>query len=103
LFLLLQLDPGFNAGASFMSGTIRNRQRFGGKEKMPMPKAAPHPDSEISHKKHGETTIGELRKIYGADFAKGCADHEKLVDVLRKWPSLRGMIRDREARRFVAL
>jgi hypothetical protein len=58
-----------------------------------MPKAAPHPDTEISHKKYGETTIGELRRTYGADFAEGCADHEKLVDVLRKLPSLRGVIR----------
>jgi hypothetical protein len=65
-----------------------------------MPKAAPHSDTEISNKKYGETTIGELRKIYGADFAKGCADDEKLLDVLRKWPSLRGVIRDREAKRF---
>ena len=83
-----------------MSGTIRNRLRFDGKDRMPMPKAAPHPDTEISHKKYGETTIGELRRTYGADFAEGCADHEKLVDVLRKLPSLRKVIRDREARRF---
>jgi hypothetical protein len=86
-----------------MSGTIRNGLRFGGKEKMPMPKAAPHLDTEISHKKYGETTIGELRKIYGADFAEGCKDNEKLVDVLRKQPSLRKVILEREARRFVAL
>jgi hypothetical protein len=35
-----------------------------------------------------------------ADFAKGCADNEKIADVLRKQPSLRRVIRDREARRF---
>jgi hypothetical protein len=83
-----------------MAGTIRNRLRFGGKDRMPMPKAAPHPDTETSHKKYGETTIGELRKTYGADFAKGCADNEKIADVLRKRPSLRKVIREREARRF---
>jgi hypothetical protein len=86
-----------------MSGTIRNGLRFGGKKRMPMPKAPPHLDTEISHKKYGETTIGELRKIYGADFAEGCADNEKIADMLRKLPSLRKVIREREARRFVAL
>ena len=65
-----------------------------------MPKAAPHSDTKISHKKHGETTIGELRKIYGADFAEGYADHEKLLDVLRKCPSLRKVIREHEAKQF---
>jgi hypothetical protein len=39
-------------------------------------------------------------KLYGADFAKGCADNEKIADVLRKMPSLRRVIREREARRF---
>ena len=33
-------------------------------------------------KKHGNTLIGTLRKIYGASFAKGHGDHEKLVAVL---------------------
>jgi hypothetical protein len=47
-----------------------------------------------------ETTIGELRKAYGADFAKRCADNEKIADVLRKLPSLRRVIREREARHF---
>jgi hypothetical protein len=103
LFLLLQLGSGFNAGAFFVSGTIRNRRRFGGKEECSMPKAAPHPDAEISHKKYGETTIGQLRRTYGADFAEGCADNETIADVLRKRPSLKKVIRDREARRFVAL
>jgi hypothetical protein len=61
-----------------------------------MPEAAPHPGS----KKYCQTTIGELRRAYGVDFAKGCADNEKMADVLRKLPSLRRVIRDREARRF---
>jgi hypothetical protein len=65
-----------------------------------MPERARHRETEASDKKYCETTIGELRKTYGADFAKGCADNEKLTDVLPKLPSLRRVIRDREARRF---
>jgi hypothetical protein len=30
--------------------------------------------------KYYETLIGDLRKTYGADFAKGCADNEELSD-----------------------
>jgi hypothetical protein len=40
-------------------------------------------NGEIS-RKHGNTLVGTLRKIYGASFAKGFADHEKLSDVLAK-------------------
>src|SRR5437588_5493910 len=47
--------------------------------------------------RHGDQP-GELRKIYGADFAEGCADNEKIADMLRKLPSLRKVIREREAR-----
>jgi hypothetical protein len=65
-----------------------------------MPKAAPHPDPEISKKKYLETTIGDLRKLYGADFAKGCADNEKITAVVRKNPSLMRVIRRRELKRF---
>jgi len=83
-----------------MSGTIGNRLGFCGKEGCPMPETARHRETEVSDKKYCETTIGELRKTYGADFAKGCADNEKMADVLRKQPSLRRVIRDREARRF---
>jgi hypothetical protein len=63
---------------------------FCGKERCRMQETARHRDTEISNKKDCETTIGELRKAYGADFAKGCADNEKIADVLRKLPSLRG-------------
>jgi hypothetical protein len=38
---------------------------------------------EIS-RKHGDTLIRTLRKTYGANFAKDCADDEKLSDVLAK-------------------
>jgi hypothetical protein len=65
-----------------------------------MPEASPHPGTKMSSKKYCQTTIGELRRAYGADFAKGCADNEKMADVLHKLPSLRRVIRDREARRF---
>ncbi len=33
-------------------------------------------------RKHGNTLIATLRKTYGNDFAPGCADDEKLGDVL---------------------
>jgi hypothetical protein len=38
-------------------------------------------DGEIS-RKHGNTLIRTLRKTYGTDFARDCADSEKLSDVL---------------------
>jgi hypothetical protein len=65
-----------------------------------MPKAAPHPDTEASEKKYCETTVGDSRKLYGADFAKGCEDNEKIADVVRKMPSLRMVIRQRELKWF---
>jgi hypothetical protein len=50
-------------------------------------------------KKHGNTLIRTLRKHYGVDFAKGCADNEKLSDVLHRIdePSLSKLVRDEEA------
>ncbi len=52
---------------------------------------------EIS-RKHGNTLIRTLRKHYGAGFAKGCGDDEKLSDVLQKLdePSLTRLVRDHE-------
>jgi hypothetical protein len=38
---------------------------------------------EIS-RKHGNTLIGTLRISYGSEFAKGCANEDKLTDVLAK-------------------
>jgi hypothetical protein len=35
-------------------------------------------------RKHGNTLIATLRRIYGRGFAPGCGDHEKLSDVLRR-------------------
>lgn len=34
--------------------------------------------------KHGNALVGALRKTYGPDFANGCADDDKLRDVLMK-------------------
>src|SRR6266480_2417092 len=42
-------------------------------------------------REHGNALIGALRKTYGPDFAKGCADHENLKS------SLSQLIRDHEA------
>jgi hypothetical protein len=44
--------------------------------------------------------IGVLRKTYGPSFAEGCADNERLSDVLAKDASLRRVIRDHEAGRL---
>ncbi len=43
-------------------------------------------DGEIS-KKHGNTLVRTLRKIYGASFASGFADTDKLSTVLAKEPT----------------
>jgi hypothetical protein len=58
-------------------------------------------NGEIS-KKHGNTLMSTLRKSYGADFAKGCADNERLSDVLHKLdePSLSKLIRDHSSGRL---
>ena len=60
----------------------------------PAPLHGRHRDKngEVS-KKHGNTLIGTLRKTYGAHFAPGCDDHEKLSDELDE-PSLRQLVRD---------
>ena len=52
-------------------------------------------NGEIS-RKHGNALIGTLRSSYGNGFAKGCADDEKLSDVLTKLdePSLFKLVRD---------
>jgi hypothetical protein len=40
-------------------------------------------DGEIS-RKHGNIVIGRLRASYGSGFAQGCANDDKLSDVLAK-------------------
>lgn len=55
-------------------------------------------NGEIS-RKHGNTQVGTLRKIYGPSFAKGFGDHERLSDVLAKLdePSLTHLVKHHEA------
>jgi hypothetical protein len=50
-------------------------------------------------RKHGNTLIGTLRKHYGASFAQGCSESEKLTDVLRTLDELSviKLARDQEA------
>jgi hypothetical protein len=54
-------------------------------------------NGEIS-RKHGNTLIRTLRKTYGAHFAQGCADTEKLSAVLQKLdePSLSTLVHDHD-------
>jgi hypothetical protein len=54
-------------------------------------------NGEIS-RKHGNTLVRTLRKTYGAHFAQGCDDNEKLSDVLHTLdePSLSALVRDHE-------
>lgn len=50
-------------------------------------------------RKHGNTLIRTLRKHYGPGFAAGCADSDKLSDVLQKMdePSLSKLVHDHDA------
>jgi hypothetical protein len=52
------------------------------------------------HQNSAHMLIGALRQTYGPSFAKGCADNERLSDVLAKDASLRRVIRDQEAGKF---
>jgi hypothetical protein len=49
---------------------------------------------------YSETTIGDLRRLYGPEFAKGCEGNEKIVDVVQRRPSLTRVILRRELKRF---
>jgi hypothetical protein len=51
-------------------------------------------------RKYSETTIGDLRRLYGPEFAKGREDSEKMADVVERQPSLTTVIRRRELKRF---
>jgi hypothetical protein len=55
-------------------------------------------DGEIS-RKHGNTLVRTLRKIYGQSFAPGFMDHQKLSDILQTLdePSLSKLVKDHEA------
>ena len=52
-------------------------------------------NGEIS-RKHGNTLVGTLRKIYGPSFAQGRSDEAKLSDVLEEInePSLSQLVSD---------
>ena len=54
-------------------------------------------NGEIS-RKHGNTLVRTLRRLYGAQFASGCSETEKLSDVLHKLdePSLSVLVHDHE-------
>lgn len=56
-------------------------------------------NGEIS-RKHGNTLVRTLRKLYGAGFAPGCRDDDKLSDVLHKFDeaSLSQLHRDHDGR-----
>ena len=61
-------------------------------------------NGELS-KKHGNTLVRTLRKIYGQQFAEGCTREEKLRDVLQKLdePSLSRLVHDHEHRKLYQL
>lgn len=55
-------------------------------------------NGEIS-RKHGNTLVSTLRRIYGPNFARGFPDHMRLADVLHALDetSLSQLVRDHEA------
>jgi hypothetical protein len=77
--------------------------RSGGKchERAGTGSSPPGQESEIS-RKHGNTLVRTLRKLYGAGFAPGCSDEEKLSDVLDKFDeaSLSQLHRDHDGRQL---
>ena len=55
-------------------------------------------NGEIS-RKHGNTLVRTLRKIYGSGFAPGCRDEEKLSDVFHKFDATSlGQLKDHDGR-----
>jgi hypothetical protein len=61
-------------------------------------------NGELS-KKHGNTLVRTLRKIYGQTFAEECSPEEKLSDVLQKMDetSLSRLVHDHEHHRLFQL
>ena len=61
-------------------------------------------DGELS-RKHGNTLIGTLRNHYGADFATGCSEGDRLTDVLDQLDegSLNKLTRDYEANKLAGI
>ncbi len=60
-----------------------------------MPVETRDKDSEIG-RKYGNILVGRLRNSYGSGFALGCADDDKLSDILAKLDkqSLSKLVRD---------
>ena len=60
-------------------------------------------DGEIS-RKHGNTLISTLRRIYGRQFAAGCKGHQTLAEVLEKLDesSLTHLVHDHERGQLAA-
>jgi hypothetical protein len=60
-------------------------------------------NGELS-KKHGNTLVRTLRKVYGEHFAEGCSPEERLSDVLQKIdePSLSSLVHDHEQHSFMS-
>jgi hypothetical protein len=61
-------------------------------------------NGELS-KKHRNTLVRTLRKVYGQQFAEGCNSDERLSDVLRKLdePSLSKLVQDHERHKLYQL
>jgi hypothetical protein len=61
-------------------------------------------NGELS-KKHGNTLVRTLRKVYGEHFAEGCSPEERLSDVLQKIdePSLSRLVHDHEQHKLYKL
>jgi hypothetical protein len=61
-------------------------------------------NGELS-KKHGNTLVRTLRKIYGRHFAEGCSPEETLNEVLQKLdePSLSRLVHEHEHHRLYQL
>jgi hypothetical protein len=64
----LVTGPGLQRRGLFYAGTIGNRLGFLRQGDALCRKQRVIAKTEISNKKYCETTIGELRKAYGADF-----------------------------------
>jgi hypothetical protein len=85
------------------SATACRHQRFAQEENAMKEPGLDHrhrdKNGEIS-RKHGNTLVRTLRKIYGAGFAPGCRDEEKLSAVLDKFDeaSLSQLHRDHDGR-----
>jgi hypothetical protein len=79
------------------AGTTGQRLRGGRLGTTRPARTARDKNGELS-KKHGNTLVRTLRKVYGQHFAEGCRPEEKLSDVLHKVdePSLSKLVHDHD-------